>query len=129
MGFSRQEYQSGLPFPTPGDLPHQRIEPMSLMSPTLANGFFTTSANWERAKNPGVGCYFLLQRFFLMQGSNPSLLHCKCVLYRWATREALGARKPSIFWHSVPRDNVIILILLLLVMENIAPPGRYLYNI
>ena len=29
MGFSRQEYWSGLPFPSPGDLPDPRIEPMS----------------------------------------------------------------------------------------------------
>ena len=32
MGFSRQEYWSGLPFPSPGDLPYPRIEPGS---PTL----------------------------------------------------------------------------------------------
>ena len=47
MGFSRQEYWSGLPFPTPGDLPNPGIEPMSLASPTLAGGFFPTSAMWE----------------------------------------------------------------------------------
>ena len=29
MGFSRQEYWSGLPFPSPGDLPDPRIEPLS----------------------------------------------------------------------------------------------------
>ena len=39
MGFSRQEYRSGLPFPVPRDLPHPGIEPMSLMSPALAGGF------------------------------------------------------------------------------------------
>ena len=39
-GFSRQEYWSGLPFPSPGDLPDPRIEPTS---PALAGGFFTTS--------------------------------------------------------------------------------------
>ena len=33
--FSRQEYWSGLPFPSPGDLPNPGIEPMSLVSPTL----------------------------------------------------------------------------------------------
>ena len=38
MEFSKQEYWSGLPFPTPGDLPHPGIEPLS---PTLADGFFT----------------------------------------------------------------------------------------
>ena len=36
-GFSRQEYWSGLPFPSPGDLPDPRIEPTS---PTLAGGLF-----------------------------------------------------------------------------------------
>ena len=44
MGFSRQEYWGGLPFPSPGDLPDPGIEPESLMSPALAGGFFTTSA-------------------------------------------------------------------------------------
>ena len=46
MEFFRQEYWSGLPFPTPGDLPRdQEIFPettMSLGSPALAGGFFTT---------------------------------------------------------------------------------------
>ena len=36
MGFSRQEYWSGFPFPTPGDLPDPGIETMSLASPALA---------------------------------------------------------------------------------------------
>ena len=44
MGFSRQEYCSGLPSPSPGDLPDPGITPMS---PALAGGFFTTSATWE----------------------------------------------------------------------------------
>ena len=39
--FSRQEYWSGLLFPTPGDLPDSGNEPMFLMSPALAGGFFT----------------------------------------------------------------------------------------
>ena len=39
-------------------------------------------------KNIGVGCHFLLQGIFLTQGSNPSLLHCRWILYHWATREA-----------------------------------------
>ena len=37
--FPRQEYWSGLPFSSPGDLPHPRIDPGS---PALADGFFTT---------------------------------------------------------------------------------------
>ena len=43
----RQEYWSGLPFPSPGDFPKPGIQPPSLMSPALAEGFFTTSATWE----------------------------------------------------------------------------------
>ena len=43
MGFSRQEYWSGLQFPPPGDLPNTGIKPASLMSPALAGRFFTTS--------------------------------------------------------------------------------------
>ena len=42
MGFFRQEYWSGLPFPPPGDLPDPGIEPMSPMSPASAREFFTT---------------------------------------------------------------------------------------
>ena len=47
MEFSRQEYWSGLPFSSPGDLSDPGIEPTSLMSPALAGGFVTTSATWE----------------------------------------------------------------------------------
>ena len=44
MGFSRNEYWSGLPFPSPEDIAGPGIELSSLASPTLAGGFFTTSA-------------------------------------------------------------------------------------
>ena len=47
MGFSRQEYWSGLPSPPPGDLPTPGIEPASLSSSAVAGRFFTTSAIWE----------------------------------------------------------------------------------
>ena len=42
MEFSRQEYWSRLPFLSPGDLPNPGIEFMSLPSPTLAGGSFTS---------------------------------------------------------------------------------------
>ena len=42
MGFSSQEYWSGLPFPTPGNVPDTGTEPISLVSPALAGRFFTT---------------------------------------------------------------------------------------
>ena len=43
MGFSKQEYCSGLPFPSPRDLPHPGIESESLTSPASAGRFFTTA--------------------------------------------------------------------------------------
>ena len=43
-GFPRQEYWSGLPFPSPGDLPYTGTEPTSPVFPALAGSFFTT---WE----------------------------------------------------------------------------------
>ena len=43
MGFSRQQYWSGLPCPPPGELPDPGIKPTSLKSPALADGFFITS--------------------------------------------------------------------------------------
>ena len=48
MGFSRQEYWSGLPCPPPGDLPNPGMEPASL---ALAGGLFTT----ESPRQPKAG--------------------------------------------------------------------------
>ena len=47
MRVYRQEYQSGLPFPSPGDLPTPGIKPSSPVSPALAGTFSTFSATWE----------------------------------------------------------------------------------
>ena len=47
MGSSRQEFGSGVPFPTPGDFPNPGMEPKSFVSPALTGRFFTTSATWE----------------------------------------------------------------------------------
>ena len=44
VGFSRQEYWSRLPFPSPRDLPNPGLEPMSLMPLVLAGRFFTTGS-------------------------------------------------------------------------------------
>ena len=56
MGFPKQEYWSGLPFPPAEDLLDPGIEPMSPVSPALAGGFFTTEppekAHWSSL---GVG--------------------------------------------------------------------------
>ena len=50
MGFSRQEYWSGLPCPSLGDLPNPEIESVSLKSPVLAGRLFKTNTTWEAHK-------------------------------------------------------------------------------
>ena len=55
MGFSRQEYWSGVPCPPLGDLPNPGIEPTSLSSPALAGGFFTTKRHLESSRSQGLG--------------------------------------------------------------------------
>ena len=61
MEFSRQEYWSGLPFPSSGDLPDPGMEPVSPESPALAGGFFATGPP-GKLKDLGLG----LQFFFLV---------------------------------------------------------------
>ena len=68
MKFSRQEYWSGLPFPTSGELLDPGIKPAFLVSPALAGRFFTTSTSLFRLKS----------RF--LQRSLPSLLSTNAVL-------------------------------------------------
>ena len=99
LEFSRQEYWSGLPFPSPGDLPNPGMEPRS---PALQADALTSEPTgkpkrkwkwshsvvsdslWSRGlqptrilcpwdspgKNTGVGCHFLLQGIFPTQESN-----------------------------------------------------------
>ena len=59
MGFSRQGYWSGFSCPPPGDLPDPGIEPKSLMSPALADRFFTTSATQEAQVLAAQSCLTL----------------------------------------------------------------------
>ena len=61
MGFSRQEYWSGLPYPPPGNLPDPGIEPTALTSPALSGRFFTTSATWE-ASNTRIDTKIILKQ-------------------------------------------------------------------
>ena len=55
MEFSRQEYWSGLPFPSSRDLTDPRIEATSPVSPTLAGSFFTTENMWSPTKGKTLG--------------------------------------------------------------------------
>ena len=109
MGFYRQEYWSGVPFLPPGHLSDPEIEPgspamqadslppeppgkvfkdsvsCSVMSNSVqSQGLYSARllCPWDLpGKNTGVGCCFLLQGIFSIQGSNPGLLHCGQILY------------------------------------------------
>ena len=54
-GFPRQEYWSGLPFPTPGDLPHRGIEPNSFPSPAQSDGCLPVCHLGSSVKGKGRG--------------------------------------------------------------------------
>ena len=56
-------------FLTPGNLPDPRIKPMSLASPTLADGFFTTGAPWE-AQVLNVENYICISKCTFNVGNN-----------------------------------------------------------
>ena len=65
VGFSRQDYWGGLPFPSPGDLPHPGIEPASPVPPALAGGFFTTGTPGKTFHTfTGHHLYFLYSDLF-----------------------------------------------------------------
>ena len=110
MGFYRPACWSGLPFPSAGDLPDPGIKPTHLMSPALADGFFTTSTTWEALIDPQResesrsvvsdslqphGLYKSMEfsrilewvampsskGVFSTQGLNPGLPHCRQILH------------------------------------------------
>ena len=65
MEFSREEYWTGLPFPSPGNLPNPGSEPTSLLSPTIVDIFIITSATW------GTQAYIIgLKLLMFPQSSN-----------------------------------------------------------
>ena len=66
MGFPRQEYWSGLPCPTPGDLPNLGMEPRS---PALQADSLPSEPP-EKPKNTGMGSLSLLQGNFVTQEYN-----------------------------------------------------------
>ena len=67
MGFPKQEYWSGLPFPFPGYSPNPENKLMCVMSPALAGGFFTAST--KPGKPSGKTDKQILKRVHI--GSNP----------------------------------------------------------
>ena len=78
MEFSRPEYWSGHPFPSPEDLPNPGIEPRS---PALQADSLPAKPQ-GKPKNVGVGNLSLLQGIFLTQESNQGFLHWRQILYQ-----------------------------------------------
>ena len=89
MEFSRQQYLSGLPCPSPGGLPNPRIEPMSLTSPASASGFFT-----RRGKEGGylLGSLKILRQFLCVYFIHSILLFIVYVNY-----PNTGQSRPLVF--------------------------------
>ena len=93
MEFSRPEYQSGQPFPSPGDLSNPGIEPRS---PTLQADSFPAEPQGKpkntgesfpaepqaKPKNTGLGSLSFVQRIFLTQELNRGLPYCRKILYQ-----------------------------------------------
>ena len=77
MGFSRQEYWSGFPWPSPGDLPYLGIESMSLMSPALTCVFFTAGTTWEAYE-----LYFMSNIPFTLTQLSGAISNCS-PLFPW----------------------------------------------
>ena len=89
MEFSRQEYWSGLPFPSPGYLRDPGIEDPG--SPALTGGFFITNTTWEaliwsaKMFSHCVGCIFIFlmvcykaQKVLIMAKPNLSIFFVRC---------------------------------------------------
>ena len=77
MEFSRLEYWSGQPFPSPGDIPNPGIDPRS---PTWEADSLPAEPP-GKPKNTGMGSLSFLQWIFLTQKQNRHLLHCRQILY------------------------------------------------
>ena len=85
MRFSRQGYWSGLPLPSPEDLPNPGIQPRStaLQADSLLTELQGKHSTWNSpGQNTGVGSLSLLQGIFPTQGLKPGLLHCRWILYQ-----------------------------------------------
>ena len=67
MGFSRQEYWSGLPCPPPEDHPNPGIEPMPPAAPALQGGFFAEEPLWKPLLNDSILIYsVVIQKHFVV---------------------------------------------------------------
>ena len=120
MGFPRQEYWSGLPFPPPSDLPDPGIKYLSLASPALAGCFFTTAPLGKPLR--------LSYQWFILFCFNPSELQTPTL-----------AMEPHCFWPGKDINSSVIKIALVRSRWQLGcshhwsllptDPSKYLINI
>ena len=85
MEFSRPAYWSGLPLPSPGDLPNPGIKPRS---PTLQLDSLPAEPQ-GKPENTGLVSLSLLQGIFPTQESKQGLLYCRQILYQLSYQGSL----------------------------------------
>ena len=97
MEYSRKEYWSGLPFPSPEDLPNPEIK---RRSPTWQADSLPAEPP-GKPKNSGVDSLSLLHWVFLIQELNWGLLHCRWILcqLRYLESPAEALTEPLIWYH------------------------------
>ena len=81
MGFPKQEYWSVLPYPPPGDLPNPGIEPVSLTSPALADGFLNHCYHLGSPNPIHIDCHKLLYLSQLNNSIEVLFFRCTCVIF------------------------------------------------
>ena len=102
--FSRPEYWSGYPFPSPGGLPNPGIEPSS---PALQMDSLPAESQ-GKPKNTGVGSLSLLWGIFPTQELNWDLRHCRKILYQLICTKCAQKRKEGGHKKVTRRHGMII---------------------
>ena len=121
-GFSRQENQSGLLCPPPGDLPNPEIEPRSL---TLQADSLPAQPQ-GKPENIGVGSLSLLQWIFLTQESNQGILHCRWILYQLSYQGSPCIGK--LITEPPGKSPSVLLFLKELRIQPIASMGHFVFH-
>ena len=142
--FSRQEYWSGVPFPSPGHLPNQRLESTSIVSPALVGRFFITTTtsipsirtsnynglNYGKNMHSKASCYITCSWQSNLSVNN-SLGLCKWLDYANDCLEFVpwSSRAICLPWSGPPLSCVLsVLSLLCSVASNSLQPSLSLGN-
>ena len=108
MGFFRQEYWSGLPFPSPGGLPVPRTDPESLAFPALAGRFFTTVLLKKPKDSSVYVCVCLYVSHSVMSDSMrpPCTIACQAPLSMEFSRQEYWSELPCPFPGDLPDPEI-----------------------